>query len=105
LRFTLDNVGTATVPFYQGDEYVLSMEWDLDSDSGASYEIESLPGVSRPCGSFNEKLGNAPLTPGTTITGCLAFDIGVGIPVKSVSVTLLFAGHEFNDTNAEWLIP
>ncbi|HEY5251107.1 MAG TPA: hypothetical protein VIJ09_05575 [Acidimicrobiales bacterium] len=106
LKLTVTNIGKVAVPYHEGDPYILSLEWALDPETNqGGYQAEQLPDVSPSCGSYDPTAVGAPLAPGATITGCLAFDVVDGVFARSLSVTLLFAGEEEGDTEGEWLIP
>jgi len=108
LRVTLANVGDITVPdLDQGDEYVLSIEWQLDPDIAnhdgvAVYQNEGLPIAS--CSGGTTQFLNG-VTPGQSVTGCVPF-YGVWdiTAVTSASAILLYAGI-YNGSPGEWLIP
>jgi hypothetical protein len=109
LRVTLTNDGDATVPVLnEGDEYILTMQWQLDVDIAYGdgvpiYQYEGPPSAtSSGAGTDFPQPG---ITPGQSVTGCvLFFDISDGSTVHNATALLLYAGI-YNGAPGEWLIP
>lgn len=103
VRFTLSNVGTATVPCYENDEYQLSFNWEFDSDANESsgYTASGLP--SGICDHVTDPVVNG-LAPGATATGDIPVELPNGVSVVNVLVGMGFAGSGDGST-VEWLVP
>jgi hypothetical protein len=101
LRFTLSNAGNMTVPAYQGDEYILSLE-------GAVNQINAFEGFPPPSMKCGEPVGGnvkrTGLNPGESTTGCVAVELPIGVPVVNASVTLLFSGDGIDGATGEWMV-
>jgi hypothetical protein len=103
VRFTLSNVGSATVPCYEDDEYQLSFNWEFDSDSNESSGYTALGLPSGICAHVSDPVANG-LAPGATATGDIAVELPIGVKVVNVLVGMGFAGSG-DGTTAEWLVP
>jgi len=103
LEVTVANVGSATVPCYEGDEYQPTLLWSFDSDpdTNGGYIAQGLPAGA--CAGVTDIAQNG-LTPGATATGDIPVDIPIGVPVANAVVGLGLAGAG-GGSQGEWLIP
>ncbi len=102
LAVTIANVGTATVPCYEGYKYQPTLLWSFDSDpdTDGGYTAQGLP--SEACAGVTDTVQNG-LAPGTSVTGDIPVDMPVGVPVANAVVGLVLAGAG-GGSQGEWLI-
>jgi peptidylprolyl isomerase len=94
LRVTMSNIGDVFVPCSGGQEYVLTITWEIDSTESVGGNGYLTHGPPEPCRG---------LVPGATSTGDIVVIMPVGVPVTNVVVFMGYAGAA-SGSEVEWFV-